>query len=186
MKSKQGVKHRTALLFILLLSLALAGCATHGSMTLNSEAVSLDAGATFQNETVRDASGFDWGSEKDRIDIVAALKASLDWALAQENLAGSGYVLRTEIVRYEPGNAFKRWLMPGFGATRLEVVSKVFSREGTLVATVPVERYVGFGGGFTIGAWKDVFQDVAKEVVRVLKKGRGKPAAAAPKGEERA
>ncbi|MCR5256645.1 MAG: hypothetical protein K6E40_00635, partial [Desulfovibrio sp.] len=112
---------------------------------------------------------------RDRVDIAASLKVAIDWELTQANLAGTGYVLRTDIVRYEPGNAFKRWLMPGFEATRLNVVGKVFTREGVLVAAVPVERYVGFGGGFTIGAWKDVFQDVAKEIVRVLKKECAKP-----------
>ncbi|MBR5050115.1 MAG: DUF4410 domain-containing protein [Desulfovibrio sp.] len=179
------MKH-TAILPVLMLSLALAGCATHGTMQLSDEARPLAADATFQNEEVKDASGFDWGTEKDRVDIVASLKAAIDWELAQANLAGTGYVLRTDIVRYEPGNAFKRWLMPGFGATRLNVVGKVFTREGALVATVPVERYIGFGGGFTIGAWKDVFQDVAKEIVRVLKKGCAKPGASAPKEQERA
>ena len=155
---------------VLLLSFALAGCATHGAMQLSDEARPLAADAAFQNEEVKDASGFDWGTERDRADIATSLKAAIDWELTQANLAGTGCVLRTDIVRYEPGSAFKRWLMPGFGATRLNVAGRVFTREGVLVAAVPVERYLGFGG-FTIGAWKDVFQDVAKEIVRVLKKG---------------
>ena len=96
-------------------------------MQLSDEARPLVADAAFQNEEVKDASGFDWGTERDRADIAASLKGAIDWELTQANLAGTGYVLRTDIVRYEPGNAFKRWLMPGFEATRLNVVGKVCS-----------------------------------------------------------
>ena len=57
------MKH-AAILPVLLLSLVLAGCATHGTMQLSDEARPLAADATFQNEEVKDASGFDWERRK--------------------------------------------------------------------------------------------------------------------------
>ena len=37
------------------------------------------------------------------------------------------------------------------------------------MARLPVHRSIAAGGGYTINAWKYVFDDVAKETVRVMK-----------------
>lgn len=37
------------------------------------------------------------------------------------------------------------------------------------MAKIPVNRSIAAGGGYTIGAWKTVFDDVAQEIVKVLK-----------------
>ncbi len=69
----------------------------------------------------------------------------------------------------EPGNAFARWLLPGLGATKLSIECTL--REGNQeVGTITVDREVAVGGGYTIGEWKEVFEDVAKNVVKELKK----------------
>ena len=60
-------------------------------------------------------------------------------------------------------------MLPGAGATKLVTESEIYTPEGVLVAKIPVNRSIAAGGGYTIGAWKTVFDDVAQEIVKVLK-----------------
>ncbi|MCR5259344.1 MAG: hypothetical protein K6E40_14445 [Desulfovibrio sp.] len=159
----------------LLACLALTGCASHGSLEMSPNATSFGGNATFQNSSVTDDSGWKPEEGDAKIDLAAVLKSAIDVELGVEGIAGDGYRIKTSILKYEPGNAFKRWLMPGYGATKLYTESYVYDRNDVQVAKIPVTRYVGMGGGFTIGAWKEVFTDVARELVRTLKKGMQKP-----------
>lgn len=166
-------KSVAALLFALLLS-GVAGCSTRGTLTLVNGAVPLSHGATFEDISVEDASGHMWEEGEEKIDLEQALREAIDIQLQKENMLGGDYSLKTTIVHYEPGNAFKRWLMPGYGSTELITRTEVFNRDGELVAVVPTAGEVGFGGVFTIGAWKRVLDDVAVEIVNVLKKATGR------------
>ncbi|MDR3154537.1 MAG: DUF4410 domain-containing protein [Deltaproteobacteria bacterium] len=80
----------------------------------------------------------------------------------------SQWTIDVEIKEYAPGNAFARWLMPGLGKTKLSVLARIEDPEGNAAARIPVERSIAMGGGFTIGAWKYVFDEVANELVGVL------------------
>ncbi len=53
------------------------------------------------------------------------LKSAIDVELGVEGIAGGGYRIKTSITRYGPGNAFKCWLLPGCGATKLHTESHV-------------------------------------------------------------
>jgi hypothetical protein len=77
--------------------------------------------------------------------------------------------LSTTIVNYEPGNAFARWLMPGMGATKLSLECRLLE-QGNQVGTIRINRHVSAGGGYTIGQWKIIFRDAAKDVASELRK----------------
>ena len=78
-------------------------------------------------------------------------------------------VISVRIVDYEPGDAFKRWLMPGYGSTVLSVECEL--RDGSKkVATINARRTVDAGGGYTIGAWNTIFTTIAEDIVSSLKK----------------
>ena len=78
--------------------------------------------------------------------------------------------IATKIVEYEPGNAFKRWLLPGYGSTVIALHSELKdSASGKLVGPVDARRTVSFGGAFMIGAWRTIFASVAKDVVEELR-----------------
>ncbi len=99
-------------------------------------------------------------AERLRNALVEALKAeNLLWAND-----GKPLVLDAEIVEYEPGNAFKRWLLPGYGSTILSVRARLKEEDRT-VGMAEARRTVSFGGGYSIGAWKGIFQDVAEDLV---------------------
>ena len=76
-------------------------------------------------------------------------------------------MLDCKIVEYDKGNAFKRWLLPGWGSTALSIECNL--REGSLVVgTIEVRRTIDVGGGYTIGAWRTVFKTVAEDVAKEL------------------
>ena len=147
----------------------MVGCATKSSLEGLSPTLKVAQTAKFESGEVTDKSGFVFGEKDDKIVLTDAMKSSLTAALATEDLAGNDYVIKTTILQYSPGNAFARWMLPGAGATKLVTESEIYTPEGVLVAKIPVNRSIAAGGGYTIGAWKTVFDDVAQEIVKVLK-----------------
>lgn len=83
--------------------------------------------------------------------------------------AGPLVTIDSQIVKYEKGNAFKRWLLPGYGSTVLTIQCEVKDANGNLLGTVDAHRKVSAGGLYTVGAWKSIFNDVAKDVAKELK-----------------
>lgn len=83
---------------------------------------------------------------------------------------GAHLVIATRIVAYEPGNAFKRWLLPGYGSTVITLHCELKeSPGGKLVGSVDARRTVSIGGLYSIGAWRTIFSSVAKDVVKELR-----------------
>lgn len=107
------------------------------------------------------------------IDIKQMLADSLTEALRKQKLLWAGgtspkLLLNSKIVGYEKGSAFKRWLLPGYGSTVLSIEGELRD-EDRLVASFQARRTVSFGGGYTIGAWKTIFADVAKDIVKDIR-----------------
>jgi hypothetical protein len=121
---------------------------------------------------VVDETGFSFpADEPDKVVLAEAMADALKKALTQKQLfADDQWTINVTMTEYEPGNAFTRWLLPGAGATRLNVVAHIVNPEGAVAANIPVERYIGMGGGYTVGAWKYVFDEVAAAIVDSLAK----------------
>ena len=77
-------------------------------------------------------------------------------------------VLNSKIIEYEKGNAFKRWLLFGWGATILTIECDLIEGD-KVVGSVEARRTVSSGGGYTINAWETIFASVAKDVVKDLR-----------------
>ncbi|MDR1314992.1 MAG: DUF4410 domain-containing protein [Deltaproteobacteria bacterium] len=126
----------------------------------------------FKVGQVTDKSGFKFPENAEEpIDLQQAMNDALQKALTERGAYGadnSNWTVSVDIVSYAPGNAFARWLMPGAGATKLSVVAYISDETGLQAAKIPVERSIGFGGAYTIGAWKYVFDEVAKEIADTL------------------
>ncbi len=92
---------------------------------------------------------------------------NLLWTKGQQ---GDHLIIATKIVEYDEGDAFKRWLLPGWGSTVITLHCELKdSVSGKLVGSVDAHRTVSFGGAYTIGAWKTIFASVAKDVVKELR-----------------
>lgn len=76
--------------------------------------------------------------------------------------------LNLKVVQYSEGNAFKRWLSPTWGETSLMVRAELNDGE-KIVGTATCSRSVTVGGFLTMGAWKFIFSDLAKDLVSDLK-----------------
>ncbi len=104
------------------------------------------------------------------IDIEKMLRDAFTQALKDKNLEWPGgdvpkLVLTADIVEYDKGDAFKRWLMPGYGSTVLVVRGVLYESENRKVGAVDAKRTVDAGGGYTIGAWETIFRSVADDVI---------------------
>lgn len=103
-------------------------------------------------------------------DIEDMMKVALQNEL--EPYSGSDEIeeksLEVLITQYSEGNAFGRWLAPGLGKTILTLEASLKDNSGTVVMQSQVTRSVGAGGGYTIGAWKKVFGDVAEELIKEM------------------
>jgi hypothetical protein len=116
-------------------------------------------------------------------DPAVLLNEALTTALEEEQLLWSGdktkprFLFNAKIMDYEPGNAFKRWVLPGWGSTVLEVHGEIrLSDSGTVAAMIDNKRSVVAGGAYTINAWKGIFGNVAGDLAREMKRrinGRG-------------
>lgn len=83
-------------------------------------------------------------------------------------------IIESKIVQYDPGNAFKRWLLPGWGSTVLTVhcdLMEPVSRK--IIGTVDARRTIAIGGLYTIGAWETIFGSVAHDVVSEVRAKTG-------------
>lgn len=114
------------------------------------------------------------GDEFD-IDIKKMLSDSLEKTLKEKELLWASaneprLLLESNIIEYKKGDAFKRWLLPGWGATILIVRCDLVDEDNKIVGSVEAKRTVDAGGAYTIGAWKTVFDNLANDVVEDLSK----------------
>jgi len=93
------------------------------------------------------------------VDLQQMFTDALTQQLQGDNLLWAGgqpaghLIIATKIVEYEPDNAFKRWLLPGYDSTVIALHSELKdSASGKLVGSVDARRTVSFGGAYTIGA----------------------------------
>ena len=108
------------------------------------------------------------------IDIEQMLVSSLEEQLMEENLLNLGkekpnLFMESRIIGYKKGSAFKRWMMPGWGATELSVYCDIKDGNNNVVGTATSSREIVAGGLYTVGAWETIFKDVANDVAKDLK-----------------
>jgi len=110
------------------------------------------------------------------IDIEQMFADALDSRLRKYKLLGAGAsgktaVVNAKIIDYAKGNAFKRWLCPGFGTTVLSVYCEVRDKaSGKLLGAIEARRTVSMGGLYSINAWKSIFYGVAADVAKEFRK----------------
>ena len=170
MKSCKQLPIKVILIFTISLSILLSvGCgAVKHSVDLQ-EDYAIKADAKIEVGEVTNGTGLTFD-----IDIEKLLADALEESLREEKLLSTipgepKLIITSKIVEYKPGNAFKRWLLPGWGSTVLMIESDLMDAN-KLIGSVKARRTVAIGGGFSIGDWKDIFRDVSKDVVKDLRK----------------
>ena len=155
-------REMTCKVVMLISFVILTGCSTTSSISvINPDGINEDF--TISSISVKDST-----NKLLDIDIENLMRVAVERELSKHsmlNLNDNGYVLKISIINYAKGNAFARWMLPGAGKTSLSVKADVFDEKEMLVANAEAERSVSAGGGYTIGAWEQVFDDVAEALV---------------------
>ena len=161
-----GMATKLSIIALLGLVLSACGAVSHESTLLDNYVP--DPGSRIEVGSVTNATGQVPSVDDQAVDIEQLLTDALTDKLGRKDLlwAGRGgrkIVLLTRIVQYEPGDAFKRWLLPGWGSTVVSVECELRDAD-LLVGTVRARRTVSIGGVYTIGAWRTIFSSVADDV----------------------
>jgi hypothetical protein len=159
-------------MIVILLIGALSGCATTGGTKGSFESGLLPKkGAAVDLGTVSILEGKSY-----EVDAAGLLREAITEALRKQGLdqardgQESRFVLSAQVLDYEMGDAFKRWLLPGYGSTILAVRGELTeAKTGASAGTIEHKRGIYIGGVFTIGAWKTIFQSVADDMAKDLK-----------------
>jgi len=167
-KHQRYANHYASLLALAALLSLLYGCGTAQHSVKLDDTFAPEVGTRVEVGPVANQTGHGF-----EINVEQLLTDALAEELRSENLLWSGaqarrLVLMSSIVEYEEGNAFKRWLLPGWGSTMLTVRGDLKDGE-RLVGSVDARRTISAGGGYTIGAWKSIFRDVAEDIVDDLR-----------------
>ena len=158
---------KTLLVILPFLLLTACGTAEHAVRVEDTQAFHTDTRIAVGDVTNKTGESFD-------VDIEAMLRSAMVKELTRENLLGEAGVpgvvrMDINIIEYRKGDAFKRWLWPGYGSTVLVVEATLLDAQGNVDATAQANRSVDFGGGYTVGAWEKVFETVAADLVADLK-----------------
>jgi len=161
-----------SLIFSFLAVSTISGCSTTAQLKGAPESNLLPKrGATVQirNITMKVSKKYD-------VDVEKMLRDALGKALADQGLQWSGdpnavrFIFNAEILDYEIGSAFGRWLVPGATPTILAIRGELRDpKDEMLAGTLEHKRGVYVGGLYTIGAWRTIFQSVSDDVAKELK-----------------
>jgi len=116
-------------------------------------------------------------TEKYEVGVEGLLQTALENSLKEKNMLLEDpakkeyYLLSAQILDYDMGNAFKRWLMPGYGSTVLAVHTDVKDNlTGETKAYMEHRQTVAAGGLYSVGAWEDIFATVANDITTDLER----------------
>jgi hypothetical protein len=85
------------------------------------------------------------------------------------------YILNCEVTSFLPGNAVKRWVLPGWGTTVGQVAAMMQdSKTGEILIILEGNATVGSGGLYSIGAWSYIIPTAVKDIVSQLQSWAGK------------
>ncbi|SMF21159.1 membrane lipoprotein lipid attachment site-containing protein [Desulfovibrio gilichinskyi] len=182
-------------IFLLIMIAALTAC---GAKTPheNSHYQDIDPAAKFRINPTIDESGFRYVKGTDSADLFKSLNfldissntsVALMEELKKNNLfdetGSSPYSITVTVKEYKPGNAFGRWVFPGFAPTELSTQSVILlSDKPVQVINSYDSVYIwdSFGSdtdefwdSFTVNAWEYIFQNVAQKEVKELRNVMG-------------
>lgn len=104
-------------------------------------------------------------------DLYAAYRESLTESLEKYGIDyapdKTKYIIDISILGYKEGNAFVRWLTPAGGESKV-TVQATLKRGEKIIGGVESQQTIAWGGGFSIGGWRNVISWSAAEVAEEL------------------
>lgn len=175
---KKMMKIRLFAVLIVFLSFYLSGCVTSKPMVFTDKKVSLVDYKVFEVPAVLNETGKTF-----EFDVADTLTQNI-----KSKLIGKGYIvsdgtatseqvltIKSSLLSYESGSAFKRWLAPGFGKTQATVKTSLIDKKtGKVLEELVSAETVSAGGLYSAGADKRVLEVIAEGIVdEIEKKAKG-------------
>jgi hypothetical protein len=78
-------------------------------------------------------------------------------------------LIRSTLISYAPGNAFKRWLAPGLGKTQATVRAVLIDKDsGEIISDIVFAEAVQAGGLYSVGSHKLILAAIAEGLVNQI------------------
>lgn len=152
----------------------IVGCATTKPMLQMGEGVSLAGYKAFEVMPVINETGkvFEFNVEDKLTQNIKSKMKEKGYVINEEKEEKvSMLIIKSSLVAYAPGNAAKRWLLPGAGKTRCTVRTSLIDKmTGELIGEIVIDEEVGTGGLFSVGADKWILKVVAKSISNEIDK----------------
>ena len=163
-------------IILILLLLVVGGCATATGkpMVQMEKDVSLTGYKSFEVIPVIDETGktfeFDVADELTKY-IKSKIKEEGYVINEEKEAKDSVLVIKSSLVAYDSGSAFKRWLLPGAGKTRATVKASLIDKiTGRTIGEIVIAKEVGAGGLYSVGADKWILEVIATDISNEIDK----------------
>ena len=151
-----------------------SGCVASKPMVYMEKGVSLADYNVFEVLPVQNSTGktyeFDVGNTLTQ-NIKSELKEKGFQVADRTTTSGKVLIIKSTLLSYEPGSAFKRWLAPGYGSTQATVKTLLIDKKTrrSLGEFMSADT-VGSGGLFSAGADKGILDSIAIGIVDEIEK----------------
>lgn len=158
---------------VFLLFLFVAGCVTSKPMVTMEKGASLSVYKAFEVSPVLNETGRTF-----EFDVADTLTQNIKSKLRDKGYVVDGAVpleeiliIKSSLLSYEPGSAFKRWLAPGFGKTQATVKTLLIDKKtGGVIGEMVSAEAVSAGGLYSAGADKRILDAIAEGIVDEIEK----------------
>lgn len=161
-------------IIVLLIFVIISGCVTSKPMMSMLKDVSLAGYKVFEVPPVLNETGKTFEFDvTDTLTQNIKLKLRDKGYIVSDGTATSEEVLviKSSLLFYEPGSAFKRWLAPGFGKTQATVKTSLIDKKtGKVLGELVSVDTVSAGGLYSVGADKRILNAIAEGIVDEMEK----------------
>ena len=78
-------------------------------------------------------------------------------------------LIKTTLISYVPGSAFKRWLSPNLGKTQATVRAILIDKDsGEIISDIVFAEAIQWGGLYSIGSHKIILSNIAKGLINQI------------------
>ncbi len=161
-------------IIVFLIFVFIAGCVTSKPMVSMMQGVSLTGYKMFEVHPVLNETGKTF-----EFDVTDTLTQNIKSKLRDKGYIVSDgtapseeiLIIKSSLLSYEPGSAFKRWLAPGFGKTQATVKTLLIDkRTGKVIGEMVSAEAVSAGGLYSAGADKRILDAIAEGIADEIEK----------------
>jgi hypothetical protein len=165
-------------IIVCLIFVFISGCVSSKPMVSMRGNVSLAGYKSFEVEPVLNETGkkFDFDVSGKLTEEIKSKMIEKGFVVSERTSSSAQVlIIKSSLISYEPGNAFKRWILPGFGKTQATVKTSLIDKKtGKVLGELVSAETVSAGGLYSAGADKRILDAIAEGIVdEIEKKAKG-------------